>query len=618
MSNDAVNESELPEMSDLDFLPEDAFLVAMVDSSPVNELSSPTPISDDLEPDDDAQKHGFSSPENVSYGQSGQVMSVPLDFSIGPVAPIANQANQLPPPAPSLSNLIDIPAATLPPEVPPTTVIPELESEPSVANDIFWTAHQPNRDYNLTFVIDISGSMNLGISEGAPRINNAKEALVEFMSLYDMVADNLVIHIVPFSSNPDNQGAFVYTATDMDDAKDYVLKQGEHAQDGLAIGMINPNTGEPMGLGTQYNDALFHVRQALDADLQDPNFADYAPKIYFISDGRPNPGHGVFANDSWPESWSDWPTFIDDPQSDIPNSIIETIDTFAISVGLNPAVASSLQAVASKPEYVFAVNDSFADFSQTMLKTVPDLLIGNVVSNDSLSSGQLLSVSFRTPDPAQYLLDHELFEIGQASDTQVTVAIPHDGTYVAFATPQGGILHVKDSGHFYYLPPNSAHVVHESFDYAVMDEATGSVLEATFNINTIANETPIHNLVGHQSHDTLSSSGFDGVVMMTGGGGDNTFEIDLSNPPEAIIIHDLFDNAGNVLKFIGLDSPETSHLSDIIDSVTQTPGNASYNLELSLPSGNMMLYLDNLGPYTTTSFHEALDHIEQSVQVMFA
>lgn len=211
---------------------------------------------------------------------------------------------------------------------------------PHATNDTNYIT-QPIHSYNLVLAIDISGSMNDSIN-GQTRLNIAKNALVELINNYNAVAQNLHITIVPFGSGNNNAGAFSYTASSIQDALDYITMQGAHQTDGVSIGMINPDTNQALQAGTQYNDALYHARDQLQADLINPLLQNYESRVYFLSDGQPTSGHSATDTSNWPIGWGSWQDYINQ----------NNIKTYAISIAAGASVAQALEPIANQPNEV--------------------------------------------------------------------------------------------------------------------------------------------------------------------------------------------------------------------------------------------------------------------------
>src|SRR5690606_28644606 len=155
-----------------------------------------------------------------------------------------------------------------------------------------------------------------------------QEAYAELLASYRDTGALLNISIIPFASanGNNNRGAFTYRADDVDDAIDYILKQGSHANDGIAIWMRNPETGNNLSTGTQYNDALYHARLTLEADVMDNNLNGYDHITYFLSDGDPNNGHSATNTGNWPGSWSSWQQFVDNTSVERPGANTDSIN----------------------------------------------------------------------------------------------------------------------------------------------------------------------------------------------------------------------------------------------------------------------------------------------------
>jgi len=113
--------------------------------------------------------------------------------------------------------------------------------------------------YNLSLVLDVSGSMNWDSGNGQTRLEVAKASL---QALIDEVDDlgNVNVHIVTFSSSTAESGWFL---DDVQGALDYI-------------------NALSAGGGTRYDTALNAQIQSAAPPPADQNL------IYFISDGEPN------------------------------------------------------------------------------------------------------------------------------------------------------------------------------------------------------------------------------------------------------------------------------------------------------------------------------------------
>lgn len=470
-------------------------------------------------------------------------------------------------------------------------------------------------NFNLVLAIDISGSMN-DIINGQTRLQIAKNALVELINNYDGIANGLQVTIVPFASGTGNSGSFSYTANNVQDAINYVNKQGSHQIDGVAVGMINPDTNQALKTGTEYNDALYHVREQLQTDIANPLLQNYESRVYFLSDGKPNSGHTATDTSNWPSNWGSWQNFINQ----------HTIQTYAISIAAGSDVALALQPVANHANEVIDVNSDLSNLTSVMLITVPqNPLIDNVLSNDILNDGDghIISVAFKTLDANQYIQDNHLGSLSAFADPDgKTVHIPiPDNSVISFTTPLGSLFSMSSNGNCQYDAKPVGQDEFENFTYTIKENNSNQTSQATLTINVLNDENDLHNLVGDSNDNTISAADLHGIIVMSGKEGNDNFIIDTSPNAQnnVIIIKDLSDHTNNTLTFINSQDKDhngTLNFADIIHSVSQNGENS--NVIVTLNNGitpdhsdGTTIIFENIGTLPSHDIASLQEHLEQ-------
>jgi hypothetical protein len=489
-----------------------------------------------------------------------------------------------------------------------------IDQQPIGNDDVGYIAKE-SINYNLVLTIDVSGSMNDMIN-GQTRLQIAKNALIELINNYDGIANGLQVTIVPFASGNANSGAFSYTTNDVQDAINYVNKQGSHQTDGVAIGMINPDTNQALQTGTEYNDALYHVREQLQADMADPLLQNYESRVYFLSDGKPTTGHSATDTSNWPSNWGSWQNFINQ----------NTIQTYAISIAAGSDVALALQPVANHANEVIDVNSDLSNLSTVMLITVPqNPLIDNVLNNDILNDGggHIVSLAFETLDANQYIQDNHLGSLAAFADPDgKTVHIPiPDNSEISFTTPLGSLFTMNTNGNYQYDAKPVGQDEFENFTYTIKENNSNQTSQATLTINVLNDENDLHNLVGDSNDNTISAADLHGIIVMSGKEGNDNFIIDTSPNAQnnVIIIKDLSDHTNNTLTFINAqdkDHNETLNFDDIIHSVSQNGENA--NVIVTLNNGitpdhsdGTTIIFENIGTLPSNDIASLQEHLAQ-------
>ncbi|MGL4318286.1 MAG: retention module-containing protein, partial [Pseudomonas sp.] len=371
-----------------------------------------------------------------------------------------------------LSSIVQATDGDSDPVVLNNSVIINVEDDVPVARDNEATTTESSLPpFNLTLIIDSSGSMSSevmadldgdGVDESTTRLDVAKAALFNLIDSYVALGVPLNFKIIDFDTN----AAKVYEGTDASDAKDAIAS--------LVAGGI-----------TEYDDALDLARDELEQDLLDPALDGYVDRVYFLSDGQPNP-----ASDDAPPGWQ---TFVDS----------NNIDVIAVGIQV-PAVgaaATELGEVGNAGDTVLIVQDP-NELSTALGETVPDPLQGNVIS-DAGPAG--------VGDVDQSGADHPLrvtqVSFVNAAGATITVLVPAGGSSVPIDTPAGGTLVMSSDGHWSYVAPNNVtDDTQEVFTYTIVD-ADGDPDTATLTI-TVTDGVPLAvNDSASMTEDTDTVSG---------------------------------------------------------------------------------------------------------------
>ena len=316
-----------------------------------------------------------------------------------------------------------------------------IDDVPTAKDNQLCTTESGLPPFNLTLIIDTSGSMAFAITadadgngtlETTDRLTVVKYALESLLNSYVALGVPLQIRVIEFASDES-------LVIETDDAQEAIA----------AIWALNA-TGN-----TDYDDALDYARDELQGDLANPALDGYVNRVYFLSDGAPNEGDA-------PASWQ---TFVDGNGIDV--------ISVGISVSGNSDAIAELDKVANSGEDPVLVDDP-SDLTATLLDTVPSPLEGNVIDDlgpDGVDVAgadgpiSVISVSYTNAD----------------GDT-VTVAVPAGGSTGPLTTLLGGTLVMSSDGTYTYAAP--ADVVDDAndvFTYTIED-ADGDTSMANLTI----------------------------------------------------------------------------------------------------------------------------------------
>ncbi|MCS5708169.1 VWA domain-containing protein [Candidatus Berkiella cookevillensis] len=344
---------------------------------------------------------------------------------------------------------------------------------PTAVSDSFVLEVPPLPSYNLTFTIDISGSMGQIISgTGKSRLTLVKEALTSQGALLDSYAqasEQLRISIVTFAGDSDAQ--------DNDD----VWISSEFNNIAAAKAYINALTANG---NTNYRAALQQTSKDIVNDANDPNLAHFIDKVYWLSDGQPVPSSKILTAQE-ELAW---------------RNLLQQNNVDAIILNIAPAgsqqnVNQHLQGLANPTDSpaVIEVKPNLSNLQQLLLDTIdPVQTEGNLLTNDAAGAdgpATVVEIKFTlgSNQAAQtYLNQHP--ELAGATRDGSTVIIPIPNQ--AIETPLGGMLLVLANGNFTYSGANgSIDMGIDSFQYTIKDQ-DGDKSTATFILHVAEQGTP--------------------------------------------------------------------------------------------------------------------------------
>ncbi|WP_340151096.1 Calx-beta domain-containing protein [uncultured Sneathiella sp.] len=285
--------------------------------------------------------------------------------------------------------------------------------------------------YNLVFVLDTSGSMNLAVPGSLQtRIQVLREAVSNVLSEYNQVSSNLNISIIAFAA----ASSLVFQGDSVAAAQDFIN---------------NPVNLIPNG-STNYAAAIEESRSALESHLSNPLLSGHTSNVYFISDGEPSVTLEVPT-----AGGNEWQQFVD------------SNDIEVVAVGLGNGISTiELAKVENAGDAPTVVVDP-GDLETVLVDTVPVVETDNVVSSGSVDSlgadgGTLTSLIYNG------------FEYD----------IPQNGDPLIVETILGGMLSIDAEGNYTYTAPSQADPGEmESFEYVLTDgdnDTSSAILSFTF------------------------------------------------------------------------------------------------------------------------------------------
>ncbi len=342
-----------------------------------------------------------------------------------------------------------------------------IDDVPTAVNDSFTVPIPDQPKYNLTFVLDVSGSMGTMLpGTGKTRIQLLKEALTgngALLDSYQAASNDLVFTIITFSNNAQTSIEF----HSVDAAKSY-------------INALNANGT------TNYQAAAAAATADVNADDANPALNGYIDRMYWISDGEPNPGNTAL-NDAQELAWR--------------NNLIEgNVEAYMLNIGgTNNNINEHLADLDDdQPGTVITVAPDLSNLQQLLVDTINETEVqGNVLTNDIKGADgnpSVINVYFNFDNAQEansYKNDHpELTGISVNGNT-VIIPIPNGN----IVTPLGNVLHIGSDGNFTYVSNvnNSINGGKDTLYYTMQDnDGDTSSAELSFNIDagvTITNLT---------------------------------------------------------------------------------------------------------------------------------
>ncbi|MCS5710514.1 DUF5801 repeats-in-toxin domain-containing protein [Candidatus Berkiella aquae] len=392
--------------------------------------------------------------------------------------------------------------------------------------------------YNLTFIIDVSGSMGTPIGN-LTRLDLVIAALAGDGALLDSYAthsSSLSITIIPFETQVLPSMDFNNVA----DAKTYL--------EGLtAGGGTNLSGAISAGLADINNDSL------LNSAILD--------RVYLLSDGAPSPGDEVTVGQQ-----TDWQSAL----------LSQNVDAIMLNIGgLDQDVTNNLAPLAN-PSDSPAVIEVAADLSnlQVLLQeTVSDpvSVTGNILVNDIVSADPpnvVTQISFDLAsalDAQNYIAAHPELAGASASGSTIHIPIPNG----EFITPLGNTLQIESDGDYTYSYINNVNTESEVFTYTIQD-SDFDMSSTNFTINLIPPDSfaaPIVLDLNNDGQIELVSAAQSQIEWnISSENGTQTIKTGWVGPNDGILVYDQNTNG----KVDGLNEIELSKYH--ADAVTDIEG----------------------------------------------
>ncbi|WP_328833256.1 tandem-95 repeat protein [Vibrio ulleungensis] len=360
---------------------------------------------------------------------------------------------------------------------------------------------------NLTFVLDLSGSMDYAAGNGKTYLETAIESLRALVNEVDDTG-NVNVQVVTFSgSDIENSGWLI---DDIDETINYL------------------ESLEASG-GTLYHDALQEVMTSGALPAADQSF------VYFISDGVPNSGSEI--TDA---RQTDWEDYLDTANYDI---------AFAIGIGNAPLdeltpIAHSVDPNDDDSEYAVIVDDA-DDLTDTVLEYFDNgTITGEVKLLDTeggiLEGADGVSITAVTIDGVTYQYD--------ALTPEITVQ-----------TVMGGEFRINfESGEYYYGIEVDRNVLNEKevIEIQIEDgDGDQDSLDLTLNIDYYAAiDANVNNIITNAAEGTTLNVDSDYLLHGDATSSDTTFtditsdDVSVSNTDGQITIEN--GSSGDVLEYL--------------------------------------------------------------------
>ncbi|WP_169569886.1 Calx-beta domain-containing protein [Sneathiella limimaris] len=380
----------------------------------------------------------------------------------------------------------------------------------------------PYPNYNLTFILDSSGSMNEEVEQEdgttKTRMEILKESVSNLLNGYSEIGGAFNITLIEFSTSSNVR---LITAS-VQEALDYIN---------------SPIQFHPQG-STNYREALADnedgAQGVLSEQLNNEELAGYLNTVYFISDGAPFPtSNEVPVGENGENAWQ---TFVDE----------NGIEVIVVGVG-NNLDTDQLALVDNSGDDPIIIDDA-NDLDDVLTGTLPEIAEGNIVSNgieDQLGAdgATVTQISFEFDDNGQIAAYEDAG--GTVTDLgggfySVAFDIPEDGTPLEVSLANGSKFSIDNSGEYRFEAAVGVPVgtVNE-FTYTLVD-GDGDLTTATLSFSFVEDgELPVASVLsleggsliegdefanlleGFASDDTLVGGA--GDDSLGGGGGDDLF-----------------------------------------------------------------------------------------------
>jgi hypothetical protein len=384
-------------------------------------------------------------------------------------------------------------------------VISVQDDVPHANADSKSTADIVNQTVNLVIIFDRSGSMadDPNVAGYSSRLELAKAAVAALFEAYDSVTSQLHIKIVDFSitadhsvwlSSPEEANAYL-AALNADGTTNYAGANGA-----IPELLNNFNTvGDPVP----------------DADRTE---------VYFISDGKPNPGTTTLSGSASVVTAGQWGTFLT-------NSSID--NAYAVGVGngldLNDVDLGRVSFPhgngGAEPNRIIVLDAG--QLLATLVGAIPNPLFGNILTDapadvfgaDGKGNGGVGLVSIA--------VDGHTYTYNQASNeirSEANVLVTAGAVLNLDTTLDGHIEFHFDTGAYEYTPPNVSSPQVENILYTIADgDGDTSSALLTINISDAGGDvvaTLTH--IGTNGNDSINESGAAADIFASGGVGNDS------------------------------------------------------------------------------------------------
>ncbi len=300
--------------------------------------------------------------------------------------------------------------------------------------------------YNLSIILDVSGSMLATNGNGVSRLDLAKQSLESLIHEVDGHG-NVNVHLIAFSDSTSVSGWFM---DDVRGALDYV--------NGLQAG------------GATWYDAALNAQIASEP----PPPADQN-LIYFISDGTPSAGHGVDSDVAFTDAGGNTLT----GQEAWEAYVAEHADV-SFGIGIGTADLTDLEQIAHPQvngvdQYAFTLADP-ADLASSLVNTVS----GSTIEGSLDVLGAYTNAGFVIGADGGYISEIIVDGVSYGYDPAAG-----DPASMSITTALGGVLEIDfASGDYRYSinTDQAIHGRHELFPVTVVDN-DGDVFSSTIRFN---------------------------------------------------------------------------------------------------------------------------------------